>query len=178
MLLICTDSTPPRIFAGTRLVGIAPTGCMRSSGCFLESGVAGGCYPPLQGVCKPVGGAQCSRCCTAIVGVANLATRQPPASTAPVGAARSRPPAAKPLGSPNWRPLQTQKLLAYSNQCTTPPQSARSGCQLPQRWSQGGCAAAGGFEPPLRVRWKPGGWRVAKLATPTSLLLLTMRSYI
>ena len=23
----------------------------------------------------------------------------------------------------------------------------------------------GGFEPPLRVRWKPGGWRVANLAT-------------
>ena len=36
------------------------------------------------------------------------------------------------------------------------PQSARSGCQLPFQGSQGGCAAAGGFEPPLRVRWKPG----------------------
>ena len=93
-------------------------------------------------------------------------------SAAPVGEALSLPPAAKPLGSPNWRPLQTQKLLAYSNQRTTPPQSARSGCQLPQRWSQGGCAAAGGFEPPLRVRWKPGGWRGAKLATPTNSNIL------
>ena len=41
------------------------------------------------------------------------------------------------------------------------PQSARSGCQLPFQGSQGGFAA-----------------RVARLATPTSLILLTMRSYI
>ncbi len=38
------------------------------------------------------------------------------------------------------------------------PQSARSGCQLPFQGSQGGFAA-----------------RVARLATPTSLILLTMR---
>ena len=37
-----------------------------------------------------------------------------------------------------WR-----KLLACSNQRTTPPQSARSGCQLPQRWSQGHFVPAG-----------------------------------
>ena len=30
--------------------------------------------------------------------------------------------AAAPLGSPSWRPLRTQKILACSNQCTTPPQ--------------------------------------------------------
>ena len=43
------------------------------------------------------------------------------------------------------------------------PQSARSGCQLPFQGSRGGCAASGrllgdpgGYEPPLRVRWKPG----------------------
>ena len=41
------------------------------------------------------------------------------------------------------------------------PQSARSGCQLPFQGSQGGFAA-----------------RVARLATPTSLILLIMRSYI
>ena len=41
------------------------------------------------------------------------------------------------------------------------PQSARSGCQLPFQGSQGGFAA-----------------RVARLATPTPLILLTMRSYI
>ena len=41
------------------------------------------------------------------------------------------------------------------------PQSARSGCQLPFQGSQGGFAA-----------------RVARLATLTSLILLTMRSYI
>ncbi len=41
------------------------------------------------------------------------------------------------------------------------PQSARSGCQLPFQGSQGGFAA-----------------RVARLATPASLILLTMRSYI
>ena len=41
------------------------------------------------------------------------------------------------------------------------PQSARSGCQLPFQGSQGGFAA-----------------RVARLATPTLLILLTMRSYI
>ena len=41
------------------------------------------------------------------------------------------------------------------------PQSARSGCQLPFQGSQGGFAA-----------------RVARLSTPTSLILLTMRSYI
>ena len=41
------------------------------------------------------------------------------------------------------------------------PQSARSGCQLPFQGSQGGFAA-----------------RVARLATPTSLILLTMRSHI
>ena len=40
------------------------------------------------------------------------------------------------------------------------PQPARSGCQLPFQGSQGGFAA-----------------RVAKLATPTSLILLIMRSY-
>ena len=40
------------------------------------------------------------------------------------------------------------------------PQSARSGCQLPFQGSQGGFAA-----------------RVAKLATPTSLILLTTCSY-
>ena len=37
------------------------------------------------------------------------------------------------------------------------PQSARSGCQLPFQGSQGGCAAAGGFEPPLRVQRETGG---------------------
>ena len=35
------------------------------------------------------------------------------------------------------------KLLACPIQPSTPPQSARSGCQLPQRWSQGGCTADG-----------------------------------
>ena len=52
-----------------------------------------------------------------------------------------------------------------TNQRTTPPQSARSGCQLPQRWSQGRFApdwfhstdssvaeVSGGFYPPLGLR--------------------------
>ena len=53
-------------------------------------------------------------------------------------------------------PTELKKFLAYSNQRTTPPQSdlsvpkCRQIRQLPQRWSQGGCAA-----------------RVARLATPT-----------
>ena len=46
-------------------------------------------------------------------------------------------------------PTELKKFLAYSNQRTTPPQSdlsvpkCRQICQLPQRWSQGGFAAAG-----------------------------------
>ena len=42
--------------------------------------------------------------------------------------------AAAPLGSPDWRPLRTQKILACSNQRTTPP-SARGGAKAasPQR---------------------------------------------
>ena len=47
------------------------------------------------------------------------------------------------------------------NRAVKTPQSARSGCQLPFQGSQGGFAA-----------------RVARLATPTLLILLTMRSYI
>ena len=63
-------------------------------------------------------------------------------------------------------PTGAGKPCAYSNQRSALPQSARSGCQLPQRGSQGGCAAAGGFEPPL-----PGGLetekrRVGRLALP------------
>ncbi len=37
---------------------------------------------------------------------------------------------------------------------------------------------AGGFEPPLPGAVETEGWRVAKLATPTSLILLITRSYI
>ena len=40
----------PEIRGYGRLLA-APTGRMRSSGYFLKSGVAGGCYPPLQGAC-------------------------------------------------------------------------------------------------------------------------------
>ena len=59
------------------------------------------------------------------------------------------------FGSPNWRPLQWLcKIMGLYNLYSTPPQSARSGCQLPQRWSQG-CFAPGNGEAkgalPLRV---------------------------
>ena len=42
------------------------------------------------------------------------------------------------FGSPSRRPLQWLcKIMGLYNLHSTPPQSARSGCQLPQRWSQG-----------------------------------------
>ena len=132
-------------------------------------------------------------------------------SAAPVGEALSLPPAAKPLGSPNWRPLQTQKLLAYSNQRTTPPLRLAKcrlrrllACIAPAGVSVSpfglpafnrGMIATGNHDferlaalcntpevEPRRLRRsgrlraaptgavETGGWRVAKLATPTSPL--------
>ena len=106
MLLICTDSTPPRIFASTRLDGIAPTGCMRSSGCFLESGVAGGFYPPLQGVAKTIGLQQ---------PIGHTPSVSPFGLPAP---SEREPRALRASGSPGWRPLQAYSIIeAFTHRC-------------------------------------------------------------
>ena len=66
-----------------------------------------------------------------LVGVANLATR----------AASSRP---YRCGG-NYESTATNAVH---------PHSFAFAQQLPQRGSRGGCAAAGGFEPPLRFVWR------------------------
>ena len=54
---------------------------------------------------------------------------------------------------------------AHTTQCSTPPQTARSGCQLPHRGSQGGYAAGG------RLRASP-------TSSPSETSLFTIHSYL